>query len=260
MRALFALAAIVMLIGPARAPGFAAWQTPVAGSLPIAGYAIQQVYPHDPGAFTQGLQYLDGVLYEGTGLNGRSSIRKVKLETGAVLQQRSVPAAYFGEGIVVWHKELIELTWQSQVAFVYDRDTFSPTRTFHYEGEGWGLTHDGANLIMSDGSAALRVLDPATFAERRRINVTAAGVPVKNLNELEFVKGEIFANIWQTNYIARISPKSGAVTGWIDLRGLLSDDEARHADVLNGIAYDAEHDRLFVTGKLWPKLFEIKLR
>jgi glutaminyl-peptide cyclotransferase len=249
-----------MLIGPARVPGFAARQAPVAANLPIARYTISHVYPHDTGAFTQGLQYVDGVLYEGTGLNGRSSIRKVKLETGEVLQQRIVPAAYFGEGIVVWHKTLIELTWQSEIAFVYDRDTFTPTGTFQYKGEGWGLTHDDANLIMSDGSAALRVLDPATFVERRRIDVTAGGVPVKNLNELEFVKGEVFANVWQTNYIARVSPQSGAVTGWIDLRGLLSEEEARHADVLNGIAYDAEHDRLFVTGKLWPKLFEITLR
>jgi glutamine cyclotransferase len=260
VRPLAILAATLMMIGPARVPGFAAQQAPVAADLPIAGYTIQHVYPHDPGAFTQGLQYLDGVLYEGTGLNGRSSIRKVKLETGEVLQKRDVPAAYFGEGIVVWHKQLIELTWQSQIAFVYDRDTFNPTGTFRYAGEGWGLTHDGANLIMSDGSASLRVLDPATFAEHRRINVTAGGAPVRNLNELEFVKGEIFANVWQTNYIARVSPASGAVTGWIDLRGLLSADEARQADVLNGIAYDAEHDRLFVTGKLWPKLFEIRLR
>jgi glutaminyl-peptide cyclotransferase len=260
VRTLVVLAATLMLIGPARVPGFAAWQPPVAGNLPVAGYLIQHVYPHDPGAFTQGLQYVDGVLYEGTGLNGRSSIRKVNLETGEVLQQRSVPAAYFGEGIVVWHNRLIELTWQSQVAFIYDRDTFNPTGTFHYEGEGWGLTHDGKNLVMSDGSAALRVLDPDTFAERRRINVSANGVPVRNLNELEWVQGEIFANVWQTNYIARVSPATGAVTGWIDLHGLLTAEEARRADVLNGIAYDAAHDRLFVTGKLWPKIFELTLR
>jgi glutaminyl-peptide cyclotransferase len=254
------LAAMLMLTGPARVPGFAPWQPPVAADLPIFGYTIQRVYPHDPRAFTQGLQYVDGVLYEGTGLNGRSSIRKVKLETGEVLQQRAVPAEFFGEGIVVWRSELIELTWQSHVALVYDRQTFEPTRRFTYGGEGWGLTHDGTNLIMSDGSAALRVLDPSTFAERRRINVTAGGAPVKNLNELEVVKGEIFANIWQTPYIARIAPATGAVTGWIDLRGLLSPQEARAADVLNGIAYDTDHDRLFVTGKLWPKLFEVKLR
>jgi glutaminyl-peptide cyclotransferase len=248
-----------MIIGPARVPGFAAWQAPIAATLPIAGYTIQHVYPHDPKAFTQGLQYADGVLYEGTGLNGRSSIRKVKLETGEVLQQRDVPATHFGEGIVVWGSVLIELTWQSHVALVYDRQTFAPTRTFSYAGEGWGLTHDGEHLIMSDGTAELRVLDPATFTERRRIKVTAGGVAVKNLNELELVKGEIFANVWQSAYIARVSPSTGQVTGWIDLRGLLSPAEARDADVLNGIAYDAEHDRLFVTGKLWPKLFEIRI-
>jgi glutaminyl-peptide cyclotransferase len=260
VKACAAIAATLMLIRPAHIPGFAGTQPPIAGDLPIAGYAIQHVYPHDPTAFTQGLQYVDGVLYEGTGLNGRSSIRKVKLETGEVLQQRDVPSAYFGEGIVVWQRELIELTWQSEVAFVYDRDTFEPMRTFTYHGEGWGLTSDGTNLIMSDGTAELRVLDPTTFTERRRIRVTAAGVPVKNLNELEVVKGEILANIWQTNYIARISPASGKVTGWIDLRGLLPAADSHNVDVLNGIAYDAVHNRLFVTGKLWPKLFEITLR
>ena len=260
MRLFAALATTLMLFGSARLPRFAARQPPAGASLPIAGYTIERAYPHDPKAFTQGLQYVDGVLYKGTGLNGRSSIRKVKLETGEVLQQRDVPSAYFGEGIVVWRGELIELTWQSQIAFAYRRDTFEPTRTFRYTGEGWGLTHDGTQLIMSDGSAELRMLDPATFAERRRIRVTAGGVPVKNLNELEVVKGEIFANIWQTDYIARVSPASGEVTGWIDLRGLLAQSDARKVDVLNGIAYDAEHDRLFVTGKLWPKLFEIRLR
>jgi glutamine cyclotransferase len=252
--------AIIAVIGSTRAPGFARWQTPAARSnLPTFGYTVQRTYPHDPKAFTQGLQYLDGVLYEGTGLNGRSSIRKVKLETGEVLQERAVPAEHFGEGIVVWQSELIELTWQSHVALVYDKTTFAPTRTFAYAGEGWGLTHDGTNLIMSDGSAELRVLDPATFAERRRIKVTAGGAPVINLNELEIVKGEIFANIWQTETIARISPDSGRVTGWIDLGGLLTPAESRGVDVLNGIAYDAAHDRLLVTGKLWPKIFEIKI-
>jgi glutaminyl-peptide cyclotransferase len=160
---------------------------------------------------------------------------------------------------VVWRSDLIELTWRSEVALVYDRMTFTPRRTFTYSGEGWGLTADGTNLIMSDGSADLRVLDPETFLERRRIGVTADGAPVRHLNELEFVKGEIFANIWQTDYIARVSPESGQVTGWIDLRGLLSPTERATVDVLNGIAYDAAHDRLFVTGKLWPKLFEIAL-
>jgi glutaminyl-peptide cyclotransferase len=252
------LTALVAIAGLPRAPGFARWQAPSAG-LPVFGYTVTRAYPHDPRAFTQGLQYLDGVLYEGTGLNGRSSIRRVKLETGEVLQQRAVPEEYFGEGIVVWRSDLIELTWRSQVALVYDRATFAPRRTLRYTGEGWGLTHDGSNLIMSDGSAELRVLDPVTFAERRRIKVTAGGAPLANLNELEYVKGEIFANVWQTEYIARVSPDTGRVTGWIDLRGLLTAQEARGVDVLNGIAYDAAHDRLFVTGKLWPKLFEIKI-
>jgi glutamine cyclotransferase len=250
---------MLMIIGPARAPGFAPWQPPAGARLPVFGYTVRHVYPHDPGAFTQGLQYLDGVLYEGTGLNGRSSVRRVKLETGEVLQQRPVPEQYFGEGIVVWHSDLIELTWRSEVALVYDRTTFAPRRTFNYTGEGWGLTEDGTSLIMSDGSAELRVLDPATFVERRRIKVTADGAPVRYLNELEVVKGEIFANIWQTDYVARVSPATGHVTAWIDLSGLLSASERANTDVLNGIAYDAAHDRLFVTGKLWPKLFEITL-
>ncbi len=223
------------------------------------GYQIQRVYPHDPDAFTQGLQFTDGALYEGTGLNGRSSIRKVALDTGTVLRKRDVAEQYFGEGITVWKSELFELTWQSGIAFVYDKTTFEPRRTMTYTGEGWGLTHDGRHLIMSDGSSELRVLDPATFAERRRIRVTAIGVPLKNLNELEFVKGEIFANIWQTDYIARIAPDTGKVTGYIDLRGLLTAAERARTDVMNGIAYDPDHDRLFVTGKLWPKLFEIKV-
>jgi len=234
-------------------------QTPAGANLPLYTYQVVRVYPHDPDAFTQGLQYLDGVLYEGTGLNGKSSIRKVDLETGKVLQMRSVPAEHFGEGITVWKNDLIELTWQTHVAFVYDRQSFQPKKRFSYPGEGWGLTHDGTNLIMSDGSDELRVLDPVTFAEKRRIKVTAAGIPLRNLNELEYVKGEILANVWQTDYVARIAADSGRVTAYIDLRGLLSPAERINTDVLNGIAYDAARDRLFVTGKRWPKLFEIKL-
>ncbi|MBI3401460.1 MAG: glutaminyl-peptide cyclotransferase [Acidobacteria bacterium] len=250
-----------MTIGFVRAAGFAPWAQSAGptGTVPMYGYAIQHVYPHDPGAFTQGLQYVDGVLYEGTGLNGKSTIRKVDLASGKVLQKRDVAADYFGEGIVVFKSDLIELTWRSHVAFVYDRATFQPKKRFSYAGEGWGLTHDGTSVIMSDGTDELRVLDPVTFAEKRRIKVTAAGAPLRNLNELEYVKGEILANVWTTDYVARIAPATGRVTGYIDLRGLLTPDERASTDVLNGIAYDATGDRLFITGKLWPKLFEIKI-
>src|SRR5262245_1713187 len=227
-------------------------------TLPVYTYTVVRSYPHDPGAFTQGLEYVDGVLYEGTGLNGRSSIRRVNLETGNVLKQYSIGSQYFGEGITVFGSDLYELTWQSGVAFVYDRNTFAPKKSFRYQGEGWGLTRDATNLIMSDGTEFLRFLDPATFAERRRVRVTGVGQPVKNLNELEYVKGEIFANVWLTDYIARIDPATGRIKGYVDLRGLMPANDPKR-DVLNGIAYDAGGDRLFVTGKLWPRLFEIKL-
>jgi glutamine cyclotransferase len=240
--------------------GAAAPQVPAGPSLPVQGYTIVKVYPHDRDAFTQGLQYVDGILYEGTGLNGRSSIRKVQLETGTVVQRREIPQQYFGEGITVLKGQLFQLTWQSGVALTYDAKTFGPGRTFQYRGEGWGLTNDGTQIIMSDGTDALRFLDPATFAERRRVRVTAGGTPVPNLNELEFYKGEVLANVWMSEYLARIDPKSGKVVGWINLTGLLSPRERASTDVLNGIAYDAAGDRLFVTGKLWPKLFEIRLQ
>jgi glutaminyl-peptide cyclotransferase len=250
MRALLMFTAASLLI---------AAQVPSTPQLPVYGYRIVHTYPHDPDAFTQGLQYVDGFLYEGTGLNGRSSIRKVRLETGEVLQRRDVARAYFGEGITVWKSEIIELTWQSNIAFVYDKATFMPRRTFKYKGEGWGLTADGTSLIMSDGSDELRLLDPATFAERRRIKVTAAGRPLRNLNELEYMKGEILANVWTTSAIARIDASTGRVTGYINLDGLLTPAEQAKVDVLNGIAYDDQHDRLFVTGKLWPTVFEIRI-
>jgi glutamine cyclotransferase len=237
-------------------------QIPNGTNLPVFGYQVVKSYPHDPTAFTQGLQYVDGILYEGTGLNGRSSIRKVKVETGEVIEKRDVPSQYFGEGITVWKNDVIELTWQSETGFVYDKNTLQQKRTFKYLGEGWGLTHDGVNLIMSDGSERLRLLDPVTYAEVRRLFVLDGDYPVRNLNELEYVKGEIYANIWMTDYIARIGP-DGHVVGWIDLSGLLSPTERgtveRSGGVLNGIAYDAAKDRLFVTGKLWPKVFEIKV-
>lgn len=226
---------------------------------PVATYKIVKTYPHDRQAFTQGLQYVNGVLYEGTGQHGQSGIRKVNLETGEVLQRQPLDAKYFGEGITVWGDSLLQLTWQSEIGFVYDLKTFKQTRTFSYPGEGWGLTHDGVRLIMSDGSPALRFLDPKTLKETGRVTVRDGTTPVDDLNELEVVKGEVFANVWQTHRIARISPKTGQVTGWIDLAGILDPREALGTDVLNGIAYDAAGDRLFVTGKLWPKLFEIKI-
>lgn len=232
---------------------------PGRAALPVYGYTIVRSYPHDRAAFTQGLQFHEGVLYEGTGLEGQSGIRKVALETGAVLQRRPLDAQHFGEGITLFRSSIFQLTWKSGVAFVYDRNTFKPTGRFTYRGEGWGLTHDGRSLIMSDGTDELRFLDPATFGERRRLKVTALGKPLAQLNELEFVKGEVFANVWQTEAIARIDPASGRVTGMIDLRGLLSPRERAGTDVLNGIAYDPGGDRLFVTGKLWPRLFEITL-
>jgi glutamine cyclotransferase len=231
----------------------------VPGRVPVYGYKVVRSYPHDPQAFTQGLVFHDGFLYESTGLNGQSSIRKVKLDTGEVLQIHKIAERYFGEGIALWQDSIIQLTWQSEIGFVYDRDTFAPRRTFQYTGEGWGMTQDGRRLIMSDGSADLRFLDPKTLQQTGRVTVRDAGVPVRNLNELEIVKGEIFANVWQSHRIARISPKTGQLTGWIDLRGLLTPQEARGVDVLNGIAYDAAGDRLFVTGKLWPRLFEIAI-
>lgn len=226
----------------------------------VDGYKIIHVYPHDPDAFTQGLFYLDGYLYEGTGLNGRSSIRMVDLESGKILQHYDLPSQYFGEGLTNWGSNLVELTWQSHQGFVYDRFSFRLLRTFKYPGEGWGLTHNDKALIMSDGTPSLRFLDPRTMQEFRRITVTDDGKPVENLNELEYIHGQIYANVWQTDRIARISPLTGKVLGWIDLSGILPAQDVQNSNaVLNGIAYDQKGDRLFVTGKLWPKIFEIKI-
>lgn len=223
-------------------------------------YEIINTYPHDPGAFTQGLVYHQGVLYESTGLNGSSSLRQVDLNTGQVTKIVNVPSQYFAEGLVLFNNRLYQLTWLSQLAFVYDLSSFGMQKTFNYSGEGWGLTHDGHSLIMSNGSNQISFLDPETFHVQRTINVTDNNVPVRQLNELEYIKGQIFANIWQTDRIARIDPQTGRVTGWVNLAGLLPyEDRNRPVDVLNGIAYDETNDRLFVTGKLWPKLFEIRL-
>jgi glutamine cyclotransferase len=248
------------LVAIAAAPA-AGQRRAATNPAPVYGYQIVRSYPHDPQAFTQGLVYHNGFLFEGTGLNGRSSIRKVKLETGEVLQIQNLESHYFGEGIAIWRDALIQLTWQSEVGFVYDLATFQRRRTFAYQGEGWGLTTDGSRLIMSDGQpdGALRFIDPATLKETGRLRVQHQGRPVEHLNELEIVKGEILANVWGTKRIARVSPTSGQVVGWIDLTGLLTPREEAGTDVLNGIAYDAAGDRLFVTGKLWPKLFEIRI-
>ena len=231
------------------------------GGTPIYSGVVVERLPHDAQAFTQGLFFANGQLYETTGLEGQSELRKVDLRTGAVQLRRGVPAPYFGEGSVALDGRLYQLTWKHQRAFVYDLATFAPRDTLTYTGEGWGLTTDGTALYMSDGTARLRVLDPKTFAVQRTISVTDAGSPVSQLNELEWVDGEIYANVWQSEQIARIDPKTGNVTGWIDLTGILpAAQRTGKEDVLNGIAYDAAAKKLYVTGKWWPALFEIRLQ
>jgi glutaminyl-peptide cyclotransferase len=233
------------------------WLFPEA---PQYTYRVVKTYPHDRTAFTQGLEYRDGFLYEGTGMSGRSAVRKIELATGRVIQKYDLPQPFFGEGITVLNQQILELTWQSQTGFVYDKSSFRLLRSFNYPGEGWGLTNDGRQIYMSDGTSQIRVWDPATLSEVRRISVKDGAMPVMQLNELEWVRGEIYANVWQTDRIARISPADGKVLGWIDLTGILPKSERPDPDaVLNGIAYDAAGDRLFVTGKLWPKLFEIRV-
>jgi len=223
-------------------------------------FEVVHVFPHDRTAFTQGLEFHGGFLYESTGLNGRSFLRKVRLETGEVVQQVDLAPEFFGEGITLLHDEIYRLTWQSQVGFVYGARDFRLLRRFSYAGEGWGLTNNGREIFMSDGTAELRVIEAGTFKEKRRLKVHDGARPIEQLNELEFVEGEIYANVWQTDRIARISPATGDVVGWIDLAGLLSPVyKVEPGAVLNGIAYDAVQKRLFVTGKLWPNLFEIRL-
>jgi len=238
--------------------------TPSPSPTPVVishyGYEVVNVYPHNPGAFTEGLLYEDGFLYESTGLKGRSSLRRVELETGEVLEKVDLAAPYYGEGIALYNQRIVQLTWQQHVGFVYDKESFALLREFDYPTEGWGITYDGQRLIMSDGTSTLHLLDPETFKEVGSVQVFDDSGSVENLNELEYVNGEIYANVWLTDRIAMIDPRTGRVQGWIDLTGLLSTaDLSQPVNVLNGIAYDAEHDRLFVTGKLWPSLFEIKL-
>jgi glutamine cyclotransferase len=231
-----------------------------ASGTTLQSIRVINIYPHDPGAFTQGLVFHKGYIYEGTGLPGQSSIRKVELKTGRVLKSRSLPVEHFGEGITVCRNRLIQLTWQSHTGFVYELQSFRLLQTFSYPTEGWGITFDGNYLIMSDGTDILRFLDTRTYKMVKQIKVRDRGNVLPNINELEFIKGEIYANVWGTDYIVRISPRTGQVLGWIDLRDLyLYVGTAIKIDVLNGIAYDAKGDRLFVTGKYWPNLFEIRL-
>jgi glutaminyl-peptide cyclotransferase len=234
-------------------------QTPAPADKVYTAQVVRS-FPHDPSAFTEGLLYEGGVLYESTGMVGRSFIRKSQLETGKVLLQRDLKPPYFGEGMVLWKGKVVQLTWQHQLGFTYRAGDFAPTGSFKYKGEGWALTKDDRRLIMSDGTDQIRFLNPDTLAETGRIKVTFRGQPVDKINELEWVKGEIFANIWQTDLIVRIDPRTGRVVGRVNLEGLpLAQDRNGREDVLNGIAYDAKADRLLVTGKQWSKIYQIKL-
>ena len=267
-------AGATVALGSAGLVGCAAWfltrdrrrlDPRVQEKIRSAQYTAEVVhtYSHDPTAFTQGLVFDDGFLYEGTGLEGRSSLRKVELKTGKVLRQHDLDRKYFGEGIAIVGDRIVQLTWRNQVGFVYNKDTFAPKDTFRYAFEGWGLTYDGTHLIVSDGSqeGLLRFLDPGTFEVVRQLNVRDDGVEVGQLNELEYVEGEIYANVWHQDYITRIDPRSGKVVGWINLTDLYPPRQRRDPsdDVLNGIAYDSRGKRLFVTGKNWPQLFEIRV-
>jgi glutamine cyclotransferase len=229
-------------------------------SATIYTFTIVNTYSHDKDAFTQGLTFENGILYEGTGLHGKSSLRKVELKTGRVLQVHKLTSDYFGEGITIFKDTIVQLTWKSNRGFVYDKYSFDLLRDFTYATEGWGITYDGKRLIMSDGTSTLHFLDANTFRVTGHIKVYYNDMPVSNLNELEYVDGQIYANVWRTDSIAIINPYDGRVSGWIDLSGLLPPQiNGTSVDVLNGIAYDTANDRLFVTGKLWPLLFEIEL-
>jgi glutamine cyclotransferase len=232
----------------------------VWAAAPVSGYRVVAEFPHSVDSYTEGLLYLNGLFYEGTGLKGHSAVLAIEPETGKVVQQRELPAQYFGEGIVDWGPNIYQWTWQSHICFVYDRFSLRPVRQFSYSGEGWGMTHTPREIVTSDGTATLRFRDPKTFQETHHIVVKDGNGTIDQLNELEYIKGEIYANIWHSDRIARISPRDGHVIGWIDFTGLLPESRRANAEsVLNGIAYDAQHDRLFVTGKQWPTVFEIKI-
>ncbi|WCT73155.1 glutaminyl-peptide cyclotransferase [Sphingomonas naphthae] len=232
---------------------------PLAARVPVQVIQVVKAYPHDTRAFTEGLFFRDGMMFESTGLEGRSDIRRYRLEDGKVLARVALPPNLFGEGIVDWKDEIVSLTWRNGFGFRWNLASLKRGRKFTYPGEGWSLTRTDRELVMSDGTPVLRILDPVTFRIKRRVTVTADGVPVQNLNELEYVKGDILANIWMTDRIARIDPATGKVKAWIDLSPVVAQQQSSQDDVANGIAYDAKGDRLFVTGKLWSKLYEIRL-
>ncbi len=255
------LAAMFVLNAPARssAPSIPSASGRAPAATPVYGYRVVKTLPHDRGAWTQGLVYLDGVFYESSGLAGQSSLRKVDVETGKVLQRHEVGGNYFAEGLSDWKNTLVQLTWKHGVAFVYDRATFRRLRELRFTGEGWGLTRTDTQLVLSDGTPTLRLLNPETFAVNSRVQVHDETGPIAGLNELEMVKGTLYANVWTTDRIAMIDQASGRVTGYIDLHGLLPAVERNRVDVLNGIAYDAKGDRLFVTGKWWPNVYQIQV-
>jgi len=228
-------------------------------AAPEYTYKIIHVYPHDRAAFTEGLEYHDGFLYESTGLEHKSVLRKVRLETGTPLQEIHLAPDIFGEGFTVFNSKIFQLTYKTEIGYVYDFASLRQLSTFKYQGEGWSLTNDGTRIYMDDGSAQIRLWDPASLRELKRLTVHDGLRPVPQVNELEWVKGEIYANIWQSDRIARISPADGHVIAWVDMKGILPPSDREGIDVLNGIAYDPKGDRLFVTGKMWPKLFEIKI-
>jgi glutaminyl-peptide cyclotransferase len=232
---------------------------PEVASAPSCGYRIVRSYPHDPQAFTQGLQFEEGFLYESTGQYGFSSIRRVELETGKVLQIQNLPSQYFGEGLLIWGNQLVQLTWTSGIGFIYDKASFKMGSQFRYTMEGWGITSDGQQWILSDGTSLLYFMDPKDQKITKWLEVKDGTTPIRNLNELEYIQGEVFANIWQEDRIARIQPENGQVVGWLHMDGLLTPAERARADVLNGIAYDKSQNRIFVTGKYWPRLFELQL-
>ncbi len=263
---LIAAAGIVFFIvlflrqGPPAQPNTTSNNNQSTSRAQQVSYEAVSSYPHDPTSFTQGLLWHDGALYEGTGLEGRSKLRRLEFPSGRVLKEINLSSEYFGEGLALVNNRLIQLTWKSHRGFVYDVDSFRKLEEFTYDTEGWGLTYDGSNLILSDGSSNLFYLDPQTFKPIRKLAVTMNGQPLTELNELEFIEGEIWSNVWQTDLIVRIDPSSGRVTSFLSLKGILApSDRTGREDVLNGIAYDAEKKRIFITGKLWPRVFEIRV-